>query len=201
MTPPTLVLASASPRRIELLRQIGLDPEIDPADIDESVPEGVAPSAVARHLAEQKAATVAARHADRDVVVLAADTVVSVGPATLGKPRGHDEAVEMLSWLGGRTHEVHTGVWVGSLASGRATSTVVTTHVTMRPLGTDEIAAYVATGEGVDAAGAYAIQGRAAAFVERVDGEYSNVVGLPLARVASLLADVGIEVHHRWRSA
>jgi septum formation protein len=198
MTAPSLVLASASPRRAQLLRQIGLVPTIDPAAIDESVPRGMGPTEAVLHLARQKAAVVAERHAGRDVVVLGADTVVCLEDEVLGKPADAGEAMSMLDQLSGRTHEVHTGVQVVSITSGQQRSSVATTRVTMRPLDREEIAAYVATGEPADAAGAYAIQGRAAVFVEHIEGDYANVVGLPLARVASLLGELGMAVPDGW---
>lgn len=191
-----LVLASASPRRLELLRQIGLDPLVDPSTVDEILPEGVDAATAARRLAEAKGREVATRHDPATTVVLAADTVVCVGTAVLGKPADEDDAVRMLRALSGATHEVHTGLWVRG-PHGEVADTA-TTHVRFRRLADEEIRAYVDTGEALDKAGAYGIQGRAASFVEHVDGEYSNVVGLPLGLVTRLLAGAGIRLHERW---
>jgi septum formation protein len=198
MSAPTLVLASASPRRAQLLRQIGLVPTIDAADIDEVVPRGVAPTDAVQRLARQKVAVVADRHANRDAVILGADTVVCVGDEVLGKPADQEQAAAMLRRLSGRTHEVHTGVEVVAIGTGDRRSSVTTTRVTMRAIGQAEIDAYVATGEPADAAGAYAIQGRAAVFVSQIEGDYSNVVGLPLARVATMLDEIGMAVPRQW---
>lgn len=199
MTPPTLVLASASPRRLDLLRQIGLDPLVDPADVDETVAPGTEPIAAALDLARLKATTVARRRDDGEVV-LGSDTIVALGDARLGKPRSPADAAAMLRHLSGRTHEVHTGVAVIDAATGRRSDVVVSTTVSMRPLSDDEIDSYVATTEPLDKAGAYAIQGRAAVFVDRIDGDHSNVVGLPLPATARLLADHGLDVVAGWRT-
>lgn len=193
-----LVLASASPRRVELMRQVGLDPLVDPAHLDEVLPAGLPLDRAAVHLADRKAAAVAGRHLAGTVVV-GADTIVEVDGEALGKPTDPAHAATMLARLAGRTHHVHTGVCVVTVA-GPASSAVATTAVTMRPLPPDEIEAYVATGEGDDAAGGYAIQGRAGLFVTSIEGEHSNVVGLPLALVGSLLGQAGVHVHHRWGS-
>lgn len=194
--PPRLVLASASPRRLDLLRQIGLDPLVDAATVDESAPSDLDAATVARLLATRKAEEVAPRHRADGSIVLAADTVVSVDGILLGKPAGPDDAAAMLGRLSGTAHEVHTGVWVGT--AERHAADTATTRVRFRELDPAEIRAYVATGEAADAAGAYAVQGRAAAFVTHLEGEYSNVVGLPLALVTRLLAEVGLRIHDCW---
>lgn len=191
------VLASASPRRASLLHQIGIAALIDPAHIDETPPPHAAPTEAARVLSEQKARTVAARHPG-DSIVIGADTIVSIDDIGLGKPRNHAHAAEMLSTLAGRTHQVHTGVTIIHTQGNNCASGVATTSVTMRALDPDVIAAYVHTGEADDAAGSYAIQGRAAVFVDRIDGDYSNVVGLPLRLVTDLLAELHIQVHEQW---
>jgi septum formation protein len=188
---PTLVLASASPRRLLLLKAIGFEPIVDPADVDETIDPGADPARSAVELAVRKALSTAARHPSDDTVVLGADTVVAVDGEFLGKPTDTTDAVSML------TRQVHTGVAV--VAGGCRFDGVATTLVTMRTLIPDEIVAYVGTGEPFDAAGAYAIQGRAAVFVERIDGDHSNVVGLPLALTAGLLARAGLDVADRWR--
>lgn len=199
-----MILASASPRRLELLRQIGIAPAVIPADIDESLPSTIDAVDSARQLARQKAEAVAGSIDNsafsNSTVVLGADTVVELEGQPLGKPAEREEAATMLRSLQGRTHRVHTGLWIAYPGADvdEGFGTTVTTAVTMRRLSPEEIEAYVATGEGADAAGAYAIQGRAASFVTSIAGEYSNVVGLPLAAVVSLLDRAGITVHHRW---
>ena len=185
-----LVLASASPRRLELLRQIGIEPLVEPAHVDETVPEGTSPEEAVVALAESKAREVVAHHRGEDLVVLGADTLVVVDGTALGKPEDDAAAAEMLSRLSGRTHQVVTGVAVIAAATGETRSGRATTEVRMRPLSDGEIAAYVASGEPHDKAGAYAIQGRAAVFVEGIVGDHSNVVGLPLPLLDRLLADL-----------
>jgi septum formation protein len=182
--PQRFVLASASPRRRELLSQLGLLFDVDAAHLDETEREGEAPSAYVERLALEKAAAVAGRHSGR--VVLAADTTVALGADILGKPRDDAEAAQMLSRLSGRVHEVFTGI----AASGR--SRVVRTAVRFKALTPQEIAWYVATGEPRDKAGAYAVQGKAGAFVEALDGSPTNVIGLPLVETLALLAEAGL---------
>ncbi len=186
---PALVLASASPRRLELLKQIGLTPtHVEPADLDETPLPRELPAVHAVRLAREKAETVAVRHPD--AVVLAADTVVACGRRIL--PKGTDEATarKCLALLSGRRHKVIGGVAV--IAPGKAAvARVVTTTVTFKRLTDEEIAAYLAAGEWQGKAGAYAIQGRAALFVRFLSGSYSNVVGLPLFETAALLRAAG----------
>jgi septum formation protein len=187
-----LVLASASPRRLDLLRQIDLDPDIiDPADIDESRRKGETPVQLAARLARGKAEAVAARHSG--AYVLAADTVVACGRRDLPKP--HDEAAARacLRLLSGRRHRVHTGVVVMA-PDGRATERVVTTAVAFKRLSPQEVEAYIASGEWDGKAGGYAIQGRAEALILGIQGSYSNVVGLPLRETAAMLAGLGYAV-------
>ncbi|MFP3905430.1 MAG: Maf family protein [Acidimicrobiales bacterium] len=193
-----IILASSSPRRAVLLRQIGLSPTIDPAAIDETLDADADPREAVTRLASEKATTVAERHKGQRVAVIGADTVVCIDGEILGKPADIGEAIAMLHRLSGQTHEVHTGVCVVYDATDRCFADVATTRVTMRQLDKGEIAAYVATGEPADAAGAYAIQGRAAVFVERIEGDYTNVVGLPLPLTERLLAQAGVEVALRW---
>jgi len=182
--PQRFVLASASPRRRELLSQLGLPFDVDAAHLDETPRDGEAPSAYVERLALEKAAAVANRHSGR--IVLAADTTVALGAEILGKPRDDAEAAQMLSRLSGRVHEVFTGI----AASGRAR--VVRTAVRFKALTPQEIAWYVATGEPRDKAGAYAVQGKAGAFVEALEGSPTNVIGLPLAETLALLAEAGL---------
>lgn len=195
---PIVVLASASPRRRELLATLGLRPGddlvIDPADTDESWKPSEDPVAYVRRVAHDKAMTVARRHPGR--VVLAADTTVDLDGRILAKPVDADDATAMLTGLSGREHLTHTGLAVVD-RSGSCRVEVVTTAVVFRDLGADEVAWYVATGEPLDKAGAYAIQGGAAAFVTRVDGSVSNVVGLPLAETVLALRVAGVTIAGR----
>jgi septum formation protein len=185
---PRIILASASPRRLELLRLTGLPFEVIPSSVDEECVTG-APAEVARLLSERKAEEVAARHPG--ALVLGADTIVTLDGAILGKPRDAGDARRMLALLSGRTHQVITGI---ALRGAGAVSDAVSTDVTFRPLTAREIAAYVATGEPMDKAGAYALQGHAALFTPEIRGDYANVVGLPLCRLTDLLRAHGIPV-------
>jgi len=182
-----LLLASASPRRAELLAAAGFAFEVVPAEIDETPLPGETPPSCVLRLAEAKAAIVAGR--DRGAVVLAADTVVVADGLILGKPVDDRDAADMLARLSGRNHDVLTGVSVR--ADHRQVSAVERTVVWFHPLSPEEIAWYVASGEPRGKAGAYAVQGLASRFVERIEGSYSNVVGLPVARVYQLLRQVG----------
>ena len=187
---PKLVLGSASPRRRDLLAQIGVIPDaVDPAEIDETPLTDELPRAYAERLARTKAETVAARHPD--ALVLCADTVVSAGRRILDKPVDEAAARAALTLLSGRRHRVATGVALIRAADGRVWSRLVETQVKFKPLCDREIALYLASGEWRGKAGAYAIQGLAAAFVPSINGSYSNVVGLPLAEVAGLLEAAG----------
>jgi len=193
-----LVLASASPRRQELLRNAGIPFTVQPAGIDESPLPGESPRDCAERLARGKALSVSQSRAQD--YVLGADTIVVAGEAILGKPCDTADAARMLGMLSGRTHEVITGVCVvGPVASGQwsvasngnAQTASETTLVTFCELSDGEIRDYVATGEPMDKAGAYAIQGMASRWIPRIDGDYSNVVGLPVALVYRMLRDRG----------
>jgi septum formation protein len=193
-----IVLASASPRRQELLRCAGIQFVVQPADINETPLAGEAPRDCAERLARGKALAVF-RARPRDYV-LGADTIVVIDDAILGKPRDADDAARMLRLLSGRTHAVITGVCVvgpgasgqGSVASnGGALSASETTLVTFCELSDEEIRDYVGTGEPMDKAGAYGIQGIASRWIPRIEGEYSNVVGLPVALVYRMLRERG----------
>jgi len=185
-----LILASASPRRRELLRQAGFAFEVAPAEVDETYPGGEEPAAFAERLALEKADQVARRFtAKDDVVVLGADTVVVADRELLGKPASADDARAMLRKLSGIAHRVITGVALAAPGAGCRAVGHEVTRVFFRPLTDEEITAYVATGEPLDKAGAYAAQGRAARFVTRVEGCYFNVVGLPVALVDRLLRE------------
>jgi len=188
MARPELVLASASPRRVELLALVGIKPDrIEPADIDETPLTGETPPRLAARLAIGKASVVAERAPD--AVVLAADTVVSVGRRFLEKADDEAECVRFLKLLSGRGHRVYTGVAVA--AGGQVRHRVVETRVTFKALSDAEIAAYVATGDWRGKAGAYGIQGPAGAFVIRIVGSHPAVMGLPLYESVNLLNGVG----------
>ncbi|TAJ35558.1 MAG: septum formation protein Maf [Reyranella sp.] len=183
-----LILASASPRRLDLLRQVGLEPaKIDPADIDETPRAQELPRAYALRMAEAKLAAVAARHPG--AIVLAADSVVVCGRRILPKAEAEAEARACLKLLSGRRHRVMGGVAAVGPA-GKVRTRLVETVVRFKRLEAAEIDAYVASGEWRGKAGGYAIQGRAAAFVDFVSGSYSNVVGLPLFETVALLRSV-----------
>jgi septum formation protein len=187
---PPLVLASVSPRRRQLLEQIGLRFDVEPAEVDESVLPGEEALAHVRRLALEKARAVAARRPD--AIVMAGDTVVVLDGEIMAKPADRDDAVAMLLRLQGRTHRVETGVAVVAPA-GREVADVVGADVHFRSFDRAFAEAYVATGEPMDKAGAYGIQGFGALLVDRVDGDFFAVVGLPVARVVGLLGKVGWE--------
>jgi septum formation protein len=191
-----LILASASPRRRELLAQAGLEFTVEPADIDETPFEGEAAAAYVQRLAVEKAQAVCGlsrrRSPDEETIVLAADTTVVLPDGEiLGKPRNAADAKRMLEALAGRTHAVMTGLAaVSSGSPSRTVSDVEITQVTVNLISREEIADYVASGEPLDKAGAYAIQGYAARWIPRIEGDYFNVVGLPIARTIALLDEV-----------
>jgi septum formation protein len=186
-----LVLASGSPRRRELLTLLGLPFDVVPPDVDESVHPGEPPVDLVRRLALDKAQAIGGSDA-ADVVVLAADTIVELAGEILGKPADADDARRMLRALAGHTHRVHTGVAVR--CNGETVCEVVTTAVTMATMSDAAIEWYLATGEPIDKAGAYAIQGAGGAFVAAIEGSASNVVGLPLTTVVELLGRQGVAV-------
>lgn len=185
-----VVLASASPRRHELLGMVGIAHEVDPANIDETVRPGESETGHALRLAAEKGRAVAARHPD--ALVIAADTIVAVDGRIFGKPVDEADARRMLRVLSGRTHVVHTAVAVALDGGRRLESGVESAYVAFRALDEAEIAAYVATGEPMDKAGAYGIQGYGATIVERVEGDYFAVMGLALRRLVALLAQAGV---------
>ncbi len=185
---PPLILASASPRRRELLEQIGLHPAVVPASVDEAM-EGGTPGEIVSSLSSRKAAAAAAGFHGGEVI-LGADTVVVLDGEILGKPRTHEEAADMIRRLQGKTHEVYTGVTLIRTAGGpgRGTSEARVTFaertlVRVYPMTEEEIGLYANSGEPMDKAGAYGIQGPFAAFIEGIDGDYTNVVGLPVGKV------------------
>jgi septum formation protein len=183
-----VILASASPRRHELLKLIGIEHEVIPADVDETLHVDESPDAYVERVAREKAATIAAR--DPDAVVIAADTTVVVDRQILAKPIDVADATRMLARLSGCTHEVFTGIAVARGAT--MSSGVERVAVTFRRLSPAEIADYVATGEPMDKAGGYGIQGYGATIVERIDGDYFSVMGLGLRRLVALLGEIGV---------
>lgn len=184
-----VILASSSPRRLQLLQQIGIEAEVRPAAFDELSTGKMADEVVLAN-AVGKCQAVCAADGDK-VPVIAADTVVVLDGQILGKPKDAADAVRMLTELSGRTHKVLTGVAVSF--QGRQLAEVCETEVIFRTLTAAEIADYVATGEPLDKAGAYGIQGRGAVFVEKINGCYNNVVGLPLTRLHLMLAKLGVD--------
>ena len=181
-----LILASGSPRRRELLDLMGLTYTVETPDVDENF--SGRPSETVMEISRRKAAAVAARHSDS--IIIAADTLVFADGA-LGKPHTPERAKEMLRSLAGNWHHVYTGITVINTRSGRIFRNVDKTRVHLVPMTEQEIDAYVATGEPLDKAGAYGIQGMGGMFVDRIDGSYSNVVGLPMSMLRIMLAQVG----------
>ncbi len=200
---PRLILASASPRRAEILRRAGFRFIVRPANVDESVRPAETPAEQVTRLAREKALA-AARRVRGPAIVIGADTVVVVGRKILGKPSSRRSARLMLRRLSGRTHRVLTGLALLGLPpgkrlpptgrGGKMLSAVESTRVTFAPLSTRQIEAYVKSGEPMGKAGAYAIQGGAGKFVTRIEGCYFNVVGLPLARLCRLLQQMSVSI-------
>lgn len=183
-----VVLASASPRRRQLLNLIGIAHEVLPANIDETMRARETPRRHAERLAREKASAIAKR--DPDLITIGADTIVVVNRKVLGKPRDAEDAARMLALLSGREHTVTTAVAVSR--GKKLRSAVEEVRVKFRRLRDDEIEAYIATGEPMDKAGAYGIQGYGATIVERIEGDYFAVMGLPIVRLIGLLRDVGV---------
>lgn len=188
-----LVLASASPRRRELLKMLGLDFIVHPSEAEtvlQDLPHD--PVARVRLLAQQKAIQVAEAYSD--ALILGADTVVAIPDRILEKPSGPKDAAEMLRRLSGEWHQVYSGICLFDTVTGREIVDSVKTDVHFLPLSDNQIQSYVKTGEPLDKAGAYGIQGQAAVFIDEIHGCYFNVVGLPLARLAQILRGFGIEL-------
>ncbi len=194
--PVRFLLASGSPRRREILRELGWPFRVRPAEVDESPRPGEPPDDLVLRLARAKAE--AARDPLAGEYVLAADTVVAIDGRILGKPADRGEAEEMIGRLNGRTHRVHTGIWVVD-PEGRSAGSVERTAVTFRRMPPEALRAYVESGEGDDKAGAYAVQGLGALLVERLEGDYWNVVGLPVVALSGLLESLGIPLAEQWR--
>ena len=186
-TPPPIVLASQSPRRAELIARLGLDFDVQPADIDESYRDGETPPEHAERLSREKAERIARTHPH--ALVVGSDTIVVIDGDVLGKPKSREQAVEMLMRLSGRDHEVCTGVAVAM--DGRVESGLERVRVRFRILDRPTCEAYVATGEPMDKAGAYGIQGFGSAIVESIEGDYFAVMGLPVVRMLGLIERFG----------
>jgi len=188
-----LILASASPRRRELLALIGIPFQVDPACIEEVPPDAHAPEEIAKTLAREKALAVACRY--RSGIVIGADTIVVVDGEILGKPQDSQDALAMLRRLNGREHEVVTGVSLLDIADGRVVREqcdAVCTRVWFRQVSEEHLQRYVDTGEPMDKAGAYGAQGYGSTLIERIEGCYFNVVGLPVSRLCAMLEEWGI---------
>ena len=183
-----MVLASSSPRRRELLELIGISHEVQPANIDETMRPREAPRRHAERLAREKASAMATR--DPETITIGADTVVVINRKVLGKPSDREQAAWMLGMLSGREHTVITAVAVSR--GKKLRSAIEEVRVKFRRLRDHEIEAYIATGEPMDKAGAYGIQGYGATIVERIEGDYFAVMGLPLVRLIGLMRDVGV---------
>ena len=187
-----IILASGSPRRKELMEKIGLKFEIDPAEIDERKFKEKSAEKLVEILAVKKAEAVATRHPNS--IIIGSDLTVALDDHQIGKPENATDAKKILKLLRDKTHQVLTGVAIINTANNKTASAVETANVKMRDYSDKEIDNYIATGEPLDKAGAYAIQGHAAAFIEKIEGSYSGVMGLPLYETAELLALFGMEV-------
>lgn len=185
-----IILASGSPRRRELLNTLGLSFRVCPAKGEENAPEGAGPEEIVKALSRAKAAEVSRQFAGN--LIIAADTIVYLDGRVLGKPKDEADACAMLASLSGRAHEVYTGVTV--MLGEDTLCEAECTKVFFRELSAEEIDAYVASGDPMDKAGAYGIQGRASLMVERLEGDYFNVMGLPLCRLGQLLNELGVEL-------
>jgi septum formation protein len=188
----TIILASASPRRKELLAKIGLKFEVEPSDYEEEIHSELEPHELVRQISIKKAESVAVRH--KDAIIIAADTIGVIGNKVLGKPHTENEACKMLKEISGKPHSVITGFTVLNAATNKIISRTVNTKVYIKKLTEQEIDAYVKTGEPLDKAGAYAIQGLGAMIVEKIEGDYYNVMGLPLNALTEALKEFGISV-------
>ena len=182
-----ILLASSSPRRREILEMLGLNFKVIPSSADETVPKGLSPAQTVEYLARIKAQAVRNSASQEDIIV-SADTIVVIDGQIFGKPADRNEAIEMLSRLSGRTHEVYTGICVNDQVSHECSK------VTFRTLSMDEIEAYIDTGEPMDKAGAYGIQGKGSLLVSRIEGDYFNIMGLPVCRLGQMLKNYGVKV-------
>ena len=190
---PRMILASQSPRRRQLLEQIGVKNfDILVPQADETYDPALSPEEIVSSICRKKAEAARALAGDPDAIIITADTMVFLGDLRLGKPRDQVDAFTMLSALSGHTHQVHTGVTVSR--GERMETRTETTAVTFRPLTQDEIWGYIRSGEPMDKAGAYGAQGKAALFVSRIEGDYFNVMGLPLFLLGGMLSDFGVKL-------
>ncbi|MBQ7047783.1 MAG: septum formation inhibitor Maf [Clostridia bacterium] len=176
-----IILASASPRRREIMKQFGFNFESIPSDADESGVDNLAPHKAVMELARRKAVWIKERYPEKEEIILAADTLVALDGELLGKPKDEEDAFRMLSALSGTNHQVYTGYAI--LQGDKTVVDYDCTQVFFRPLEKEEIEAYIATGEPMDKAGAYGIQEKAGIFVRRVEGDYLNVLGLPICKI------------------
>lgn len=190
-TPRRLILASASPRRREILSTLGIDVEVQPSEVDETSLRIEDDVDFVREAALTKLRDVLERTGEQGAFVLASDTIVCVDGRRLGKPADDGEALAMLEQLAGRDHVVRSAIALGCVGEGPLDSRVVETRVWFRDASSEELARYVESGEGRDKAGAYGVQGLAGGFITRLDGSYTNVVGLPAAEVVALLLEHG----------
>jgi septum formation protein len=192
----TIILASASPRRKELLEKIDLKFEVDASDCEEDINPGLEsrlkPREIVRKLSIKKAQSVAARH--KNAIIIAADTIGMVGDKILGKPHTKNEASKMLRAISGKSHSVITGFSILDTATNKIVTETVNTQVYIKKLTGEEIDAYVKTGEPLDKAGAYAIQGMGAVIVKKIEGDFYNVMGLPLNALTEALKEFGINI-------
>ncbi|WP_426448676.1 Maf family protein [Paenibacillus sp. S-38] len=193
----TLILASSSPRRQELIGSLGLPYAIRVSDVDESTEPGLSPAQIVEELSARKAGAVYERCKEEgpaDGIVIGSDTIVVLDGEVLGKPQDEQDAFRMLSSLQGRRHQVYTGVACFDLATGQRLTEHRVTEVYMNPLTEAQIRRYIASGEPMDKAGSYAIQGLGATMIDRIEGDYFNVVGLPLSLLSALLERLGVAV-------
>ena len=187
-----IILASASPRRKELLEKIGLRFKVEPSNYEEDTPSALEPHELARKISLEKAKVVASKH--QNVIVIAADTFVVFGDQILGKPHTEKEARKMLELINGKSHSVITGFSIIDTSNNKTLSKSVETKTYIRKLTSAEIDAYVKSKEPLDKAGAYAIQGLGSVFVEKIEGDYFNVIGLPLSALTEALKEFGINI-------
>ena len=189
-----IILASTSPRRKELLEQIGLEFLIEPSGYEEDMNQKMSPEELARFLSHQKALDVAEKHKGEDSLVIGADTFIAFEGGVLGKPHTAEKAKEMLSAMSGKAHSVLSGFTIIDTKDDKIISKAVETRVYFRDLSEEEINAYIASGEPLDRAGAYEIQGLGGLLVDKIEGDYTNIVGLPVTEVALALKEFGVNI-------
>ena len=189
-----IILASTSPRRKELLEQIGLEFLIEPSGYEEDMNQKMSPEELARFLSHQKALDVAEKHKGEDSLVIGADTFIAFEGGVLGKPHTAEKAKEMLSAMSGKAHSVLSGFTIIDTKDDKIISKAVETRVYFRDLSEEEINAYIASGEPLDRAGAYEIQGLGGLLVYKIEGDYTNIVGLPVTEVALALKEFGVNI-------